>query len=149
DPLPQVAAQVQDQVTDAVEARPGPPPHLLVIQLTQAVFDAAQGAFQFVRRRSPDGSGQFVGCHAGSSTSPKARTGRVPRFLILWLAPPAFHRLRTRRTTRSSTRYPTASQKFMANGCSFSTSAVMRLAPCSASLLSTSTTSSRATPCRR
>src|SRR5262249_42098647 len=56
DPLPQVAAQVQDQVADAVETRLRPPPHLLVIQLTQAVLDAIQGALQLVRRRSANGS---------------------------------------------------------------------------------------------
>src|SRR5262249_56021131 len=68
---------------DAVETRLGTPPHLLVMQLTQAVLDALQGAVQLVRRRSPNDSSQFVGSHADSSTSPKARTGKVPRFLTL------------------------------------------------------------------
>ena len=53
-------------------------PHLLLVQLAQAVLDAPQGAVQLVRRRSPNGSGQFVGGHVGSSTIPKARTGKVP-----------------------------------------------------------------------
>jgi len=32
---------------------------------------------------STEDSGQFIGSHAGSSTSPKARTGNVPMFLTL------------------------------------------------------------------
>src|SRR5262249_5458266 len=39
DPLPHVATQMQDQVADAVEARPGLQPHLLVVQLAEAVSD--------------------------------------------------------------------------------------------------------------
>jgi hypothetical protein len=74
---------VQDQVADAVEVWLGAPPHLFVIQLAQAVLDATQGALQLVSRRSPNDSGQFVSSHAGSSTSPKARTGKVLRFLTL------------------------------------------------------------------
>src|SRR5262249_53452164 len=78
DPLPQIAAQVQDQVADAIETRLGAPPQLLVTQLTKAVPDAIQGAIQLVRRRGPNGNSQFVGSHADFSTSAKARTGKVP-----------------------------------------------------------------------
>jgi hypothetical protein len=68
---------VQDQDADAVEARLRAVPHLLVIQLIQAMLDALKGAVQLVRRRSTKGSGKFIGGHGGSSTIPKARTGKV------------------------------------------------------------------------
>src|SRR5260370_656153 len=57
DPLPHVAAQVEDQVADTVVRRPGPPPHLFVAHLTQAVLDPLQGARQFLRSLPAHGSG--------------------------------------------------------------------------------------------
>src|SRR5262249_55097078 len=39
EPLPQVAAQVQHEVRNTVHLRPWPPPHLGIIELSQAVLE--------------------------------------------------------------------------------------------------------------